>query len=101
MIQEEIEKIAICPVCLESLTTDLYFTSDDYLYHKKCFSKLNYKSPITKQEFSYYLPVNKLVDDKVDFGKNVRNNFKLIDNLDGFDEDRFNEEGFDRNGFNR
>ena len=31
MIQEENEKIAICPVCLESLTTDLYFTSDDFI----------------------------------------------------------------------
>ena len=37
MIQEEIEKIAICPVCLESLTNDLFFTSDDYLYHKNFF----------------------------------------------------------------
>ena len=52
MIQEENEKIAICPVCLEGLTTDLYFTSDNYLYHKKCFSKLNFKSPITRQCFS-------------------------------------------------
>ena len=41
MTQEEIEKIAICPVCLGSLKNDLYFTSDDYLYHRKCFSKLN------------------------------------------------------------
>ena len=54
-------KIAICPVGLESLTTDLYLTSDDYLYHKKCFGKLNYKSAIPREEFSYYLPVNKLV----------------------------------------
>ena len=37
MIREEIEKCAICPACLESLTTDLSFTSDDYLYHKKKF----------------------------------------------------------------
>ena len=37
MTEEENEKNAICPVCLESLTTDLYFTSDDYLYHKKMF----------------------------------------------------------------
>ena len=41
-MEDENENIAICPVCLESLTTDLYFTSDDYLYHKKCFSKLNF-----------------------------------------------------------
>ena len=65
MINEENEKIAICLVCLESLTIDLQFTSDDYLYHKKCFSKLNHKNPITRQDFSYYLPVNELVNDKV------------------------------------
>ena len=65
MIQEENEKIAICPVCLDGLTTDLYFTSDDYLYHKKCFSKLNFESPISRKGFSYYFPANKLVNDKV------------------------------------
>ena len=69
MTEEENEKIAICPVCLESLTTDSYFTSDDYLYHKKCFSKLNFKIPISRQDFSYYLPVKKLVIDKVYFEK--------------------------------
>ena len=65
MIQEEIEKIAICPVCLKSLTTDLYFTSDEYLYHEKCFSKQNFKNPITRQDFSYYPLVNKLVNNDV------------------------------------
>ena len=69
MIQEEIEKIAICPVCLESSTADLYFTSYVYLYHKKCFSKLNFKGPISRRDFSYYFPVNKLVNDKVYFEK--------------------------------
>ena len=69
MIQEETEKIAIFPVCLERLTTDIYFTSDDYLYHKKCFRKLNFKSPISRQDFSYHLPVNKLINDKIYFEK--------------------------------
>ena len=101
MIQEESEKIAICPVCLESLTTDLYYTSDDYLYHKKCFNKLNYKSRISRQDFSYYLPVNKVVNDKVYFEKNMENNFRKTYDLDGFDEDGFNRKGFDSNGFNR
>ena len=90
MIQEEIEKIAICPVCLESLTTDIYFTSDDYLYHKKYFSELNYKSPISRQYFPYYLPVNKLVNDEVCFEKINENNFRLIYDLDGFDQDGVN-----------
>ena len=51
MIQEDTEKLAICPVCIERLTTDLYFTSDDYLCHRKCFSKLNFKCPISRQDF--------------------------------------------------
>ena len=67
-------KKLLFPVGLENLTTDLYFTSDDYLYHKKRFSKLNFKSPIPRQDFSYYLPVNKLVNDKVCFEKkNIEN----------------------------
>ena len=33
--------------------------------------------------------------------KNIKNNFRIIYKLDGFDEDGFNKEGFDRNGFNR
>ena len=101
MIEDEVEKIAICPICLETLTTDLNFISDDYLYHKKCFSKLNFKSPISRQDFSYSFPVNKLVDDKVYFEKNIRNNFRINYDLDGFDQDGFNRKGFDKNGFNR
>ena len=56
-------------MCSEGLTTDLYFTSDVYLYLKKGFSILNYKSAISRQDFSFYLPVNKLVNDKVIFEK--------------------------------
>ena len=33
--------------------------------------------------------------------KKHKSNFRIIYNLDGFDEDGFNKEGFDRNGFNR
>ena len=69
MTQEEIKKIAFCPECLEILTTDLCFTSDDYLYHRKCFGKLNFESSISRQDFPNYLPVNKLVNDKVYFEK--------------------------------
>ena len=49
MIEEENEKrtIRIRRVCLESLTTELYFTSDDHPYHSKCFSKLNFKKSNT------------------------------------------------------
>ena len=87
MIQKEIEKIAICPVCLESLTTDFYFTSDEYLYHEKSFSKLIFESPINRQGFSYYLPVNTLVNDKVFKLKNIKIIFRIIYNLDEFDQD--------------
>ena len=61
MIEEENEKIPLCPVCLETLITNLIFASDNHLYHKICFSKLNLKSPISRKDFSYYLTVNKVV----------------------------------------
>ena len=70
MIEEENEKIPLCPICLETMTSDLYFASDNHLYHQICFSKLNFKSPISRQHFSYYLPVNKLVNGKVFLKKN-------------------------------
>ena len=68
-MEDENENIAICPVGLESLTTDLYFTSDDYLYHKKCFSKSSFKSLISRPVSLYFFPANKLVNDKVYFEK--------------------------------
>ena len=68
-MEGENEKLAICPLCLESLTTDLYFNVDDYLYHKKFFSKLNFRSPISRQDFLYFFPANKLVNQKVYFEK--------------------------------
>ena len=33
--------------------------------------------------------------------KNIRNNFRINYDLDGFDEDGFNRKEFDRDGFNR
>ena len=74
MIEEENEKIRLCSVCLETLTTNLYFTSDKHLYHRNCFDKLNFKSPISRQVFSYYTPVNKVVNGKVYFEKKFQNN---------------------------
>ena len=65
MIEEENEKIALCPICLETLTTILYFTSDNHLYHRNCFDKLNFKSPISRQDFLFYLPANKVFNGKV------------------------------------
>ena len=47
MIELENEKIPICPVCLEILKIGVYFCSDGYLYDKSCFTKLEFKSPIT------------------------------------------------------
>ena len=92
MIEEENEKLPLCPVCLETLTTNLYFASDNHLYHINCFSKLNYKSPISRQDFSSYLPVNKVVNGKVYFEKETKKYFEtLIYELDGF-----NQVGFKR-----
>ena len=65
MIEEEKEKIPLCPICLETLTTNLYFISDNHLYHRNCFDELNFESLISRQDFLYYLPVNKVVNDKV------------------------------------
>ena len=75
MMEDEYEKIAVCRVCLESLTIDLYFISDNYLYHKNCFSKLDFRSPISRQFFLYCFPVNKLVNYKIYFEKNIENSF--------------------------
>ena len=101
MIEEKNEKIAICPICLETLATNLYFASDGKLYDQNRFNKLNFKSSISRQDFSYYLPVNKLVNGKVYFEKEIENNFKKINyDLDGFNQDGFNRKGFDRIGIN-
>ena len=99
MINEDIEKIAICPICLEILTTNIYFASDSYLYHKNCFIKLNFKSAISRQDFSYYLPVNKVVKCKVYFEKDIKQNFKIIIyDLGGFNQDGFKIRIFYRDG---
>ena len=65
MIEKENEKIPLSLVCLETLTTILYFASDGRLYHQICFSKSKLESPISRQVFSNYLPVNKVVNGKV------------------------------------
>ena len=72
MIKEENEKIVICPVCLETLVSDIFFASDNHLYHQICFSILNFKNPISRQDFSNYLPVNKVVNGKVYFEKKLK-----------------------------
>ena len=36
-MEEGNEKIAICPICLEILTTIFYFAPDGYLYDQNCF----------------------------------------------------------------
>ena len=33
--------------------------------------------------------------------KNIKNNFRITYDLNGFDQDGFNGKGFDRDGFNR
>ena len=88
MTGEENEKIAICSICLETLKTDLYFASDDHLYQKNCFSKLNFKSPKSRQDFSYHLPVTKVINGEIYFETKIKNNFRtIIYDLDGFNQD--------------
>ena len=100
MIEEENEKNAICPICLETLKTIIYFTSDGYLYHKICFRKLNFKSPISRLDDYYYFPVNKVVNGKVYFEKEIKNKFTGYDTV-GYDHDGFNRKRFDRERFSR
>ena len=101
MIEEENEKISLCPLCLETLTTNLCFISDNHLYHRDSFDKINFKSPLCRQVFSYYKPVNKVVNGKVHFEEKFKNNFKTtIYDLDEFNQDGYDRKGFDRNGFN-
>ena len=74
MIGEENEKNPLWPVCLETLKTKLYFASDNHLYHQNCSSKLNFESPISKQNFSILSTCKKVVNGKVYFEKK----FKII-----------------------
>ena len=76
MIEEENEKIPLCPICLDTLTTNLYFTSDNHLYHRNCFDKLNFEIQNVEKKFLYYLPVNKVVNGKVYFEKKSKINLK-------------------------
>ena len=69
MIEEENENIPLCPICLETLASDLCFAPENHLYHQICFSKLNFQSPTSRQDYSFCLPVNKVVNGKVYFEK--------------------------------
>ena len=58
------------------------------------------KSNNNRQDFSSYLPVNKVVNGEVYFEKK-NNKFKTIKyNLNGFNQDGFNRKGFEKNGLN-
>ena len=57
--------------------------------------------PISRQDVSYYPPVKKVVNGKIYFGKENKNDFKIIIyDLGGFNQDGFNRKGFDSNGLN-
>ena len=60
------------------MKTDLYFTSDGYLYHKISYHKLNFKSPLSRQDFSQYFPVNKVVNGKVYSEKKLKMNLQVL-----------------------
>ena len=52
MAKQENEKIPICPICLGNLEIDIYFCCEGFLYDESCFTKLEFKSPITRQKLS-------------------------------------------------
>ena len=78
MMEQENEETPLCPIYLEILTTNLYFTSDNRLYLRNCFDKTNFKSPIYREGFLYYFPVNKVVNGKIYFEKSFKNYFRTI-----------------------
>ena len=45
---------------------------------KNVFNDLNFKSPMSRQDFTYYFPANKLVNDKVCFEKKNIKSFQYI-----------------------
>ena len=70
------------------------------MYDQNCFSKINFESLISRQNFSFCLPVNKVVNGRVHFEKEIKKNFEIITyDLDGFNQDGFIRKGLDRNGF--
>ena len=67
---------------------------------KTVFSKLKLKSPISRQDFSYDLTVNK-ANGKENFEKKIKSSFEtIIYDLDGFNQDGYDRKRFERNGFN-
>ena len=75
MIGEENEKTPHCSICLQILSTNLYFTSDNHVYHRNCFDIFNFKSPICRKGFLNCFPVNKVVNGE---GLMVKKDIKKI-----------------------
>ena len=110
-------KVVSCPVCLESLDTDVLYCSDGYLYDRKCFDGLKLISPINREKITFWLPLERIEDNIVRFETESRNNTTLIIynsqgynqygfdikgyEREGFDKDGFNKEGIDRDGFDK
>ena len=62
-------KQVVCPVCLEYIKNDFCFCSDGYLYNRKYSLNIKFNSPITRENFSYYMPIEKVLGNKVYFEK--------------------------------
>ena len=91
--------IVTCPVCLETLNDDVFYCSDGYLYDRKCFDGIDFfKSPITREKITYWLPLERIDDNIVRFEKESRNKISIIKyDSRGFDQYGFDIEGFDEN----
>ena len=91
-----------CPICLQILKFDVLYCSDGYLYDRKCFDELDFKSPISREKFTFWLPLEIINDNIVRFKKQSRNNTYLsVYNSSGYDQYGFDIEGFDINGFDK
>ena len=56
---------------LETLNDYVFYCSDGYLYNRKCFDGLDFKSPITREKITYWLPLERIDDNIVRFEKKI------------------------------
>ena len=95
MEEQSNEKNPLCPICSETLSTNLCLYSLGYLYDGKLVENL-IQSPISRQKYSYCIPVAELNGMMVFFEKKQTNKFLVkVYDLKGFDQDVFNKDSLD------
>ena len=82
----ELEKFALCPVCLKKLRIDLFLFSHGYFYDENVIelsSKFN-----NRQKIAYCIPIAKINVTMDYFEKDAGNNFRELSlDLSGCDQD--------------